>query len=66
MSYDYLDIVGSGKLSELQNETIYQQEHMFFNSSKYARPRDMPTAICIGGQPGSGKSSILKNIPELH
>lgn len=65
MSYDYPVIAESGKLLPEQNEAIYLQGQVFIKSLVYAQPQNHPVAICIGGQPGSGKTSVSGDLSEL-
>ncbi|MDR0575524.1 MAG: zeta toxin family protein [Tannerella sp.] len=65
MSYDYSAIIESGKLSPEDNEAIYVQRQIFAQFMVYAKPQDRPIAICIGGQPGSGKTSVSNELAQL-
>ncbi|MDR2406646.1 MAG: zeta toxin family protein [Bacteroidales bacterium] len=65
MSYDFNEIVESGKLSPEQNEAIYAQKQIFAQFKIYAQPQEHPIAICIGGQPGSGKTSVSGELSAL-
>ena len=60
MSYDFEEIKKRGYLSEKENEDIYRREKIFERYAAVAKSQKQPIAVIIGGQPGSGKSSIAE------
>ena len=59
MGYDFEDLVKKGRLSEEENERIYQRENIFERYSNGAKADECPKVIIVGGQPGAGKTSIV-------
>jgi len=59
MSYDFEDLIKKGRLSDEENEYIYRQKRLFEYYASNAKPQDQPIAVIIGGQPGTGKSTIV-------
>jgi ABC-type oligopeptide transport system ATPase subunit len=51
-----------GALPEICNFRIYKHERIYERAVENTTPQERPVAIILGGQPGSGKSTIGKDI----
>ena len=59
MGYDFEELVKKGKLTDEDNESIYQQKKLFERNTIGVKSQERPTAVIVGGQPGAGKTSIV-------
>ncbi|MDR3235386.1 MAG: zeta toxin family protein [Prevotellaceae bacterium] len=58
MQATYNDCVNAGQLSIEENLQIYKKDKIFERTVTNTFPRSRPTAIILGGQNASGKSSL--------